>query len=240
MQNFKVPGQGMGVDKEFNVINLVHGYRQRGHLFTKTNPVRRRRKYYPTLDIEHFGLAESDLNTVFQAGSEVGIGPAKLKDIVSHLHQTYCQSIGAEFLYVRDPEVINWLKGKMEGEKNTPVYAPAKKRNIFHQLKKAAGFESFIHKKFMGQKRFSLEGAEVLIPGLNAMIDKGADLGIEEVILGMAHRGRLNVLGNILKKPYEYIFKEFVGDEYEEGISLGDVKYHLGYGNDVETANGKR
>jgi 2-oxoglutarate dehydrogenase E1 component len=228
------------VDQEFKVLNLIQAYRQRGHLFTHTNPVRTRRKYYPTLDVENFGLSEADLNTVYQAGNEVGIGPATLKDIVAMLHQTYCQNIGVEYIYLRNPEMVNWLKKKMEQECNTPNFNPQKKKNIFHELKKAIGFESFIHKKFVGQKRFSLEGAETLIPGLKAIIDKGAQLGVKEVIIGMAHRGRLNVLSNILNKPYENIFKEFVGDEYDDNISLGDVKYHLGYGNDIETTEGKQ
>ncbi len=227
-----------GVVKEFNVANLIHGYRQRGHLFTKTNPVRQRRQYFPTLDVETFGLEKADLETEFEAGSKLGLGKAKLKDIISHLQQTYCESIGVEYLYIRHPEVIQWLKQKMESVKNTPDFSVEKKKCIYDQLKASAGFENFIHKKFVGQKRFSIEGSEVIIPGLQALINKGAELGVEEVMIGMAHRGRLNVLANILEKPYKNIFKEFVGDEYAEGISLGDVKYHLGYQNDVETRDG--
>jgi len=240
LNNYQQPASKGLVDKEFHVLNLIHGYRQRGHLFTKTNPVRTRRKYYPTLDIENFGLSETDLETVFQAGTELGIGPASLKDIISHLQQTYCQSVAVEYLYIRHPEILSWIKKRMESVKNTPNFSPEKKRLIFNQLNTAVGFEAFIHKKFVGQKRFSLEGAEVLIPGLHALINKGADLGAEEVMIGMAHRGRLNVMTNILRKPYKNVFKEFVGDEYEEGISLGDVKYHLGYGNDIETENGMK
>lgn len=228
------------LDKEFLVINLIQGYRQRGHLFTPTNPVRRRRKYYPTLDLENFGFSAADLNTVFEAGREIGLGPAKLKDIVQHLEVTYCKSIGAEFLYMRDPMLVKWVQQKMEGEKATPVFNAEQKKSIFRLLKRAVGFEQFIHKKFVGQKRFSLEGSEVLIPSLEALIEKSAELGAQEVVIGMAHRGRLNVLANTLRKPYENIFKEFVGDEYEEGISLGDVKYHLGYNNTVTTETGKQ
>lgn len=227
------------VGKEFNVINLIHGYRQRGHLHTATNPVRSRRKYFPTLDIENFGLSEDDLDTVFHAGKEIGLGPAPLREIVEHLKQTYCGSVGVEYLYIRHPEMVSWLKKRMEEVRNTPSFTVDKKIRIFHRLKEAVGFESFIHRRFVGQKRFSLEGCEVLIPGLDALIDKGAQTGIREVVIGMAHRGRLNVLSNILKKPVVDIFNEFNGDQYDDSISLGDVKYHLGYDNSIETASGQ-
>lgn len=228
------------IDKEFAILNLIHGYRQRGHLFTKTNPVRSRRKYTPTLDIENFGLEKKDLETVFQAGNEIGIGPAKLKNIIEHLETTYCRSIGVEYVYMRHPELVNWLKHKMESTRNSEEYTDEKRKHFFYHLKLAVGFENFIHKKFVGQKRFSLEGAESLIPSLDAVIEKGAELGIEEFVIGMAHRGRLNVLANILEKPYENIFKEYTGKEYEDEISQGDVKYHLGYENEVVTDQGKK
>ncbi len=228
------------IDKEFAILNLIHGYRQRGHLFTKTNPVRSRRKYLPTLDIENFGLQKSDLDIVFQAGNNIGIGPAPLKAIIEHLEATYCQSIGVEYVFMRHPELIDWLKVKMESTRNSQIFTPEQKNHIYYNLKLAVGFESFIHKKFVGQKRFSLEGGEALIPALDAVIEHGAELGISEFVIGMAHRGRLNVLTNILEKPYENIFKEFVGTEYEQDLSLGDVKYHLGYENEVETDHGKK
>lgn len=228
------------IDKEFAILNLIHGYRQRGHLFTKTNPVRARRTYTPTLDIENFGLEKADLEKTFQAGNEIGIGPAKLKDIVKHLEDTYCRSVGVEYVYMRKPEVIQWLRKRMESTKNSEQYADEKRKHFFYHLKLAVGFENFIHKKFVGQKRFSLEGAEALIPALDAVIERGAELGMEEFIMGMAHRGRLNVLSNILEKPYENIFKEFYGTEYEDDIAQGDVKYHLGYENEVLTDFGKK
>jgi len=228
------------IDKEFAILNLIHGYRQRGHLFTKTNPVRSRRKYSPTLDVENFGLQKSDLDTVFQAGNNIRIGPATLRAIIEHLEATYCQSIGVEYVFMRDPELIEWLKFKMESTRNSEVFTPEKRKHIYYHLKLAVGFENYIHKKFVGQKRFSLEGGEALIPALDAVIEHGSELGISEFVIGMAHRGRLNVLTNILEKPYEHIFKEFVGKEYEQDISLGDVKYHLGYENVVETDAGKK
>ncbi|MEI6142217.1 MAG: 2-oxoglutarate dehydrogenase E1 component [Mariniphaga sp.] len=228
------------IEKEFRILELITGYRQRGHLFTRTNPVRRRRQYSPTLDYRNFGLEESDLNVTFEAGKEIGIGPSTLKTIISHLEQTYCESVGVEFLYMRQPELIDWLKIRMEKSKNTEVLSPDFQKDIFNHLKVAAGFESFIHKKFVGAKRFSLEGTEGLIPALNAIIEYGATVGLEEYVIGISHRGRLNVLANILKKPYENIFKEFYATEYEEGIVLGDVKYHLGYDQEVLTKNGSK
>ena len=234
------PAHDKKIDKEFAILNLIHGYRQRGHLFTKTNPVRSRRKYLPTLDIENFGLQKADLDTVFQAGNNIGIGPATLRQIIEHMEATYCESIGVEFVFMRHPELIDWLKVKMESARNSQVFTPEQKKHIYYHLKLAVGFENFIHRKFVGQKRFSLEGGEALIPALDAVIEHGAELGIEEYVIGMAHRGRLNVLSNILEKPYEHIFKEFVGTEYEQDISLGDVKYHLGYENLVETDYAKK
>jgi 2-oxoglutarate dehydrogenase E1 component len=225
-------------DSEVKVINLIDAYRKRGHLFTKTNPVRTRRKYSPTLDIENFGLTQADLSTVFQAGKQLGIGAAKLSDIVQFLQSTYCNSIGCEYMYIRDTEVVSWLQKKIESNQNQTLFSPDQKKHIFFHLKLAVGFEQFIHKKFIGQKRFSLEGAESLIPALDAVIEKGAELGIEEFIIGMAHRGRLNVLSNVMQKPYENVFREFSGEEYDEDIALGDVKYHMGYSNTVKTDSG--
>jgi len=227
--------------KEINVLNLIDGYRTRGHLFTDTNPVRNRRQYAPTLAIENFGLNQADLEKSFNAGTEVGLGSAKLKDIIALLNQTYCQSIGAEFMYVREPEKLAWLKQKMESSRNTPNLNIAQKRHILSKLNQASVFENFLHTKFVGQKRFSLEGLETLIPALDAVIEFGADLGVEEFVLGMAHRGRLNVLANILGKTYQDIFKEFEGKAAEdEGIFEGDVKYHLGFSSDITTSNNKK
>ncbi len=227
--------------KEIKVLNMIHGYRDRGHLFTKTNPVRERRKYYPGKELETFGFAEADLDTVFNAGVEVGLGPAKLRDIRELLEQTYCQSIGAEFKYIRNPEKEKWFEQRMEKERNTPNFSIETKKRILQKLNQAVVFENFLGTKFLGQKRFSLEGAEGLIPALDSVIQKGADLGIEEFVIGMAHRGRLNVLANIMNKRYKDIFAEFEGKGYDENTPFGgDVKYHLGFSTDVETASGKK
>ncbi|MEO0471786.1 MAG: 2-oxoglutarate dehydrogenase E1 component [Bacteroidota bacterium] len=225
--------------KEINVLNLINDYRTRGHLFTQTNPVRERRPYSPTLDVENYDL-QNDLETVFQAGKEVGLGPAKLKDIIALLQQTYCQSIGAEYMYVRKPEMRKWLQSRMESSRNTPQFGIDKKKHILNKLNQAVIFEKFLGTKYVGQKRFSAEGAESVIPALDAVIQKGGDLGIEEFIMGMAHRGRLNVLANILNKEYDEIFSEFEGKEHADSVFQGDVKYHLGYSADVETANGHK
>ncbi|MBT5976004.1 MAG: 2-oxoglutarate dehydrogenase E1 component [Flavobacteriales bacterium] len=224
--------------KEFRVINLINDYRSRGHLFTKTNPVRERRKYLPTLDLEHYDLADSDLDTVFNAGVEIGIGPAPLKDIVSHLKATYCGSIGSEFMYIRKVEEVNWLKEKIDP--NQPNISKENKLKILRKLNEAVGFESFLHKKFIGQKRFSLEGGEALIPALDVVSNYGSELGVEEIVIGMAHRGRLNVLANVLKKTYADLFSEFEGKEYEDNLFDGDVKYHLGYSSEFLAETGKK
>jgi 2-oxoglutarate dehydrogenase E1 component len=225
--------------KEFKVINLINGYRSRGHLFTRTNPVRDRRKYTPTLDIENFGLEESDLNTVFNAGEEIGIGASTLREIIDHLNLTYCQSIGIEFAYMRDPERIAWFKNKIE-LKNRPSFDKNRKVQIFSMLNKASCFESFLGKKFVGQKRFSVEGGEALIPALEALVNKGSELGVEYFVMGMSHRGRLNTLANIFKKRPKDIFSEFEGKEFDSiDYFDGDVKYHQGFTSAVELSSGK-
>jgi 2-oxoglutarate dehydrogenase E1 component len=228
------------LDKEFRVLNYIDSFRKRGHLFTKTNPVRTRRLYFPTMDLENYQLSEKDMDTVFHAGTEIGLGNATLKDIVSAMEETYCQSVGAEYMFIRTPEKTEWLQKRMEKSRNNTRFTADEKKQIFNHLKKAVGFEAFIHKRFVGQKRFSLEGTEALIPALYYLMEKGSSLGIEEYFIGMAHRGRLNVLANIIEKPYENIFQEFVAEEYEDTIALGDVKYHLGYYNEIQLDNGKK
>ncbi|MEX1001144.1 MAG: 2-oxoglutarate dehydrogenase E1 component [Crocinitomicaceae bacterium] len=226
--------------KEFKVISLIDGYRSRGHLFTKTNPVRERRKYSPTLDIENFGLEKADLELVFQAGNETGIGPATLKEIIDHLEKTYCQSIGIEFAYMREPERLNWFRQHIE-LKNRPKFSKEEKIHIFKKISSAALFEQFLAKKYVGQKRFSVEGGETLIPALDIIIQKAAELGVKEVVMGMAHRGRLNALVNIFEKDHASIFNEFDGKQFDSDDSFdGDVKYHLGYSTDVKTVNGDK
>jgi 2-oxoglutarate dehydrogenase E1 component len=228
------------VSKEFKVINLINGYRQRGHLFTKTNPVRERRQYTPTLDLENFGLTNADLETIFQAGSEIGIGSAKLKDIIVHLELTYCQSIGVEYLFMREPKVVKWLQERMEKSKNTPSFSNTEKKSILNKLTQAVVFENYLATKFVGQKRFSLEGGEALIPAMNSLMEHGIELGIQDYVIGMPHRGRLNVLTNIMNKTYKDVFTEFEGRPSEDSLFDGDVKYHMGYSSDQISDTGKK
>ncbi|MBP6390106.1 MAG: 2-oxoglutarate dehydrogenase E1 component [Flavobacteriales bacterium] len=233
------PGSNDRFEKEFRVLELINAYRTRGHLFTKTNPVRDRRQYTPNMALENFQLSDADLDTVFTAGNEVGIGPAKLRDLVALLDQTYCQSIGVEFKYIRKPEKIAWLQERMEGTRNTPEFSIDQKKEILEKLNEAVVFERFLGKKFIGAKRFSIEGAEALIPALDTVIEHGAELGITEYVIGMAHRGRLNVLANTLRKSYDQIFSEFEGKDYEDALVEGDVKYHMGYSSLIKTNTGK-
>ena len=224
--------------KEFRVINLISAYRSRGHLFTKTNPVRERRKYHPTLEIKNFGLDDEDLLTVFQASEQVGLDPCSLNDIIIYLEQTYCQSIGIEYQYIRHPERVEWIRKNIE-LKNRPKFSKDQKKHILHKLNQATVFEQFLQKKFVGQKRFSIEGAESLIPALDVLLENGSNLGLKEFVVGMAHRGRLNVLANIFNKTYDKIFSEFEGKEYDDEVLFdGDVKYHLGITSEVMTDSG--
>ncbi len=227
------------VIKEFQVIRLIDGYRTRGHLFTKTNPVRERRKYRPTLDIENFGLEQDDLKTTFNAGDVLGIGPSTLEEIIKHLQKVYCQSIGIEYMYIRKPEEIQWIQNKLNINENQPDFDKDRKKQILKKLNEAVSFEAFLHTKYVGQKRFSLEGGESLIPALDALIEKAAEFGVEDFVMGMAHRGRLNTLTNIFGKNAKDIFSEFDGKDYEQDIFDGDVKYHLGWTSCRTTDSGK-
>jgi len=228
------------LEKEFQVIKLIDGYRMRGHLFTKTNPVRERRTYTPTLDIENFGLSENDLDTVFNAGEILGIGAQTLRQILVHLEKMYCSSIGVEYMYLRNPEVIDWWQGKLNYNDNQPSFSEDKKKYILSKLNQAVTFENFLQTKYVGQKRFSLEGGESLIPAIsNVLFYAVENYGVKECVLGMAHRGRLNTLVNIFRKPLNELFNEFDGKDFEDENIDGDVKYHLGLTLDKTYQNGK-
>ena len=228
------------LQKEFKVVQLIDAYRKRGHLFTKTNPVRDRRTYTPNLDIANFGLTKEDLSEVFNAGETMGIGPATLTEIIAHLEQIYCDSIGVEYMYIRDPEKVNWIQGRLHINNNHPNFSKEQKKHILKKLNQAVSFETFLHTKYVGQKRFSLEGGESLIPALDAVVEAAADQGVEEFVMGMAHRGRLNTLTNIFGKSTKDIFSEFDGKDYEEVVFDGDVKYHLGWTSKRTTDSGKK
>ena len=224
--------------KEFRVVKLIDAYRGSGHLFTKTNPVRRRRQYSPTLDIKNFGLDQDDLTTVFSAGDIIGIGAATLADIIIHLERIYCESIGMEYMYIRHPERVNWIQKWINKNGNHPKFNNDQKKQILKKLNEAVTFEQFLHTKYVGQKRFSLEGGESLIPALDALIETAALDGVEQFVVGMAHRGRLNTLTNIFGKSATDIFSEFDGKDYEEEVFDGDVKYHLGWTSNRMTDSG--
>lgn len=228
------------MQKEFNVIRLIDGYRSRGHLFTKTNPVRDRRKYEPTLALENFGLHKDDLKTVFSAGEGLGIGPQTLEVIVDHLEKIYCSSIGVEYMYIRDPKEIKWIQTRLNINNNQPKFSAEEKTHILSKLNQAVTFENFLHTKYVGQKRFSLEGNESLIPALDALIENAAEAGVKEFVMGMAHRGRLSTLINIFGKSAKDVFSEFDGKDYEQEVFDGDVKYHLGWTSDRESKGGKK
>ena len=228
------------LQKEFNVLKLIDGYRSRGHLFTETNPVRERRTYVPTLDLVNFNLSDADLNTVFDAAKVIGHQPSTLKDILTHLKNVYCKHIGIEYMYMRKPEVIQWIQDRIDVNDNQPNFNVDQKKQILGKLNEAVSFENFLHTKYVGQKRFSLEGGETIIPGLDALIEAAADKGVEHFVMGMAHRGRLNILANIFGKNTQDIFSEFDGKDYDQEYFDGDVKYHLGLTSERTSKSGKK
>lgn len=233
------PAAGTGqVAKEIGVLNLIAAYRVRGHLFANINPILARKQFQPDLNMDQFGLTEADLDTVFQAGNEIGIGAAKLRDIIAHLTQTYVGNIGVEFAYIRNPDMVHWLQERMERDRNTPKFDKDTKKHILRKLGQATSFEGFLHRKFVGQKRFSLEGSESLIPAMDGIIEHGAGIGVKEFVIGMAHRGRLNVLVNIMQKEYDAVFGEFEGKGLSDTTFDGDVKYHMGFSSDPKLRNG--
>ncbi|MGB2171549.1 MAG: 2-oxoglutarate dehydrogenase E1 component [Flavobacteriaceae bacterium] len=228
------------LQREFKVVQLIDAYRKRGHLFTKTNPVRNRRTYTPNLALENFGLSQAHLNEVFNAGETMGIGPTTLAKIIEHLEQIYCDSIGVEYMYIRDPKKVDWIQKRLNINNNHPSFSAVEKQHILKKLNQAVSFENFLHTKYVGQKRFSLEGGESLIPALDAVIESAAKQGVEEFVMGMAHRGRLNTLTNIFGKSSRDIFSEFDGKDYQEIVFDGDVKYHLGWTSKRTTDAGKK
>lgn len=226
--------------KEFNVYRLIQSYRARGHLLSDTNPVRARKDREARLELAYSDLEESDLDREFDAGNFIGLGRAKLSEIINHLKRVYCYKIGIEYYHSNNSEMRRWVRDKFEAEAHTIDLPNEQKKNVLHKLNQAAVFEQFLQTKYVGQKRFSLEGGESTIPALDAAINKGADLGVKEFVFGMAHRGRLNVLANIMGKSYEFIFSEFEANNKEIlHTGGGDVKYHLGYSSIQKTPSDK-
>jgi 2-oxoglutarate dehydrogenase E1 component len=229
-----------GIDwmSELRVYRMILGYRNKGHLLADTNPIRKRKDRGANLDLKFFGFTEADLDKTFAAGNLIGLGNATLKDIVSHLQKCYASHIGAEFKYISNQKKIDWLTNAIEKQMLEPVTLDKKKR-ILQKLNEGVMFEKFLHTKYIGQKRFSLEGGETTIAALDAIINTSQANGVEEVVIGMAHRGRLNVLANIMGKTYEQIFSEFEGTSTPDTtMGSGDVKYHLGFSSVIETTSG--
>ncbi|MEZ5042892.1 MAG: 2-oxoglutarate dehydrogenase E1 component [Saprospiraceae bacterium] len=248
-QGFEFSQNGNGVEshtaantKEFRVLSLIKAYRNRGHLLSTTNPIRPRRDRHPNLTLEDFGLVEEDMDQVFVSGEECGLKNATLRQIIAHLKTVYCGSIGFEYHHIEDREKRRWIREKIESHHPDRAFdlTPEKKRRILEKLNGAQVFEQFLHTKYIGQKRFSLEGGETTIAALDGIINKASEDQVEEIIIGMAHRGRLNVLANIMGKTYQQIFNEFEGTAVPDlSFGDGDVKYHLGFSSQVLTTAGK-
>ncbi len=225
--------------KELGAYRMILGYRNKGHLIAKTNPIRPRKDRGANLDPAFFGFTEEDMDKNLQAGNLIGIGTTTLRNIIKHLQKCYAHHVGIEFKYISDQKKIDWLTNEIEKNFSNPVSLEKKKR-ILEKLNQGVMFEKFLHTKYIGQKRFSLEGGETTIPALDAIINTAADYNVQEMVIGMAHRGRLNILANILGKTYEQIFSEFEGTaKVDQTMGTGDVKYHLGFGSEVTTMNGK-
>ncbi len=225
---------------ELKVYNLINAYRNKGHLIANTNPIKKRKDRHANLDLENFGLSEKDLERRFSVGSELGLPNASLNEILSKLRSVYCNTIGFEIGYVRVKEEVEFFKSRIEKSGSLITFTVEKKERILRKLNKAVSFEKFLGTKYIGEKRFSLEGGEATIPALDGIIQIAAANGVEEVAIGMAHRGRLNVLANIMGKTYEEIFNEFEGNvEADVTMGDGDVKYHLGFSSQYPTDAGK-
>ncbi len=225
---------------EIKVYRLILGYRNKGHLIATTNPIRTRKDRGANLDLAFFGLSDADLTKTFQVGSIIGLGATTLKNILTHLQKTYAQNVGVEFKYISDQQRVDWLTNELENKFSQPIPLEQKK-HILEKLNQGVIFEKFLHTKYIGQKRFSLEGGESTIAALDAIVNTAGEHGVEEVVIGMAHRGRLNVLANIMGKTYEQIFSEFEGTAVlDQTMGSGDVKYHMGYSSEVTTFNNKK
>jgi 2-oxoglutarate dehydrogenase E1 component len=228
------------LNKELGVYQLIQSYRKKGHLVAKTNPIRERKDRRANLDLKFFGLEDSDLETSFTAGKFIGLDNAKLKDIITHLQKCYTSNVGVEYSALNSQNRVEWLANEVEKGFHQPLSVEQKK-HILEKLNQGVIFEKFLHTKYIGQKRFSLEGGETTIAALDAIINTAAGLGVQEVVIGMAHRGRLNVLANILGKTYEQIFSEFEGTSIPDTtMGSGDVKYHLGFRAEHTTTGGKK
>ena len=224
---------------EINAYRMILGYRNKGHLLADTNPIRKRKDRGANLALDFFGFTEADLDKTFSVGHLIGLGTTSLRNIIAQLEKCYAQHLGVEFKYIGDQKKIDWLTTAIENNFLQPVPLMQKKR-ILQKLNEGVMFEKFLHTKYIGQKRFSLEGGETTIAALDAIINIAADNNVQEVVIGMAHRGRLNVLANVMGKTYEQIFSEFEGSSLPDTtMGSGDVKYHLGFSSEVTSFHGK-
>ncbi|MCB0636639.1 MAG: 2-oxoglutarate dehydrogenase E1 component, partial [Lewinella sp.] len=231
------------ISQELKVLALIKAYRDRGHLLSTTNPIKQRRDRKPTVNLDDFGLSDDDLDKVFFCSREMGLENATLRQIIARLREVYCGNIGYEYHHIASREKRRWIRLRIEASQPGQSFGISldKKRRILEKLNGAVVFERFLHTKYVGQKRFSLEGGENAIVALDSLINESADGGTEEIVIGMAHRGRLNVLANIMGKTYSQIFNEFEGMAVPDlSFGDGDVKYHLGFSSQVETTGGKK
>jgi len=244
-ETIEVKGDGIRLDgidwqKELNAYRMILGYRNKGHLIAKTNPIRERKDRGANLDLAFFHFTDEDLDKNFFAGNLIGLGTTSLRNILAHLQKCYASHVGIEFKYISDQKKIDWLTNEMERKFTNPLPISTKKR-ILEKLNEGVMFEKFLHTKYIGQKRFSLEGGEGTIAALDMILTTAAGHDVKEVVVGMAHRGRLNILANILGKTYQQIFSEFEGTgKMDQTMGSGDVKYHLGFSSEVDTAMGKK
>src|SRR5690606_11675081 len=228
--------------KQVSVLSIIAAYRSLGVRFADLDPLKRHeRPVIPELDPAFYGLTEADLDRVYAAANTYFTKAASMtsRDLLKALRETYCRSIGADFMHISDPTAKRWIQERLESTFGTPSYSPERKRHILQQLTEAEGLERYLHTKYVGQKRFSLEGGDSLIPLLDTVIHRAGEGGVKDIVIGMAHRGRLNVLVNTLGKNPRRLFDEFEGKfEYDPRAHAGDVKYHMGFSADVVTGGG--
>ena len=223
------------------IADLVHSYRELGHLIATLDPLGHNRAIHPLLELGEFGLSLDDLNRQCGVDGFLGTTDGTVRDLISKLRQTYCSAIGVQYMDISDKAQRQWLQSRMEPTCNRPDLSPQDRLALLNQLATAQGFEEFLAKRFQTAKRFGLEGGEALIPLLNTLVSEGSMLGVDEIVMGMAHRGRLNTLAHVLHKPYDIILSEFEGKSIPaEHEGDGDVKYHLGYSHDRTTQGGRK
>lgn len=227
--------------RQGRLSHLLFAYRMLGHYLANLDPLGFNKQELPELELHNFKFTEADLDQEFNAGTAGGGGQKTLREILQILKDTYCRTVGAQYMHIQKFEIRRWLRDRMESTRNRPIFKKEKKRRILKSLIDAEHFEKFLHTSYVGQKRFSLEGGETLIPVLDAIIEGSPNRGIFKIVMGMAHRGRLNVLANIIGKDYKFLFDEF-DDNYvqQDAHGDGDVKYHLGYENTRTTSGGSK